>query len=70
MLHIYSYVLNIVTGSCKSYGKGPYPNKTSDHEILCPEVPAARCISSYSGSNFSNQVKKSDMEGALVVSNI
>ncbi|KAG8090341.1 hypothetical protein GUJ93_ZPchr0011g27309 [Zizania palustris] len=29
-------------GSRKNYGKGLYPDKTSDHKILCPQVPATR----------------------------
>ena len=43
----------LFTGSCKNHGEGPYPHKAPDNKVLCPEIPATRCISSHSG-NYRN----------------
>lgn len=48
--NIFLICCKLFTGSCKDHGKGPYPHKTPDHKVLCPQVPATRCISSYSGN--------------------
>jgi hypothetical protein len=47
----------LFTRSCKNYDKLSYPHKTPNHKILCPQVLATRCISSYTG-NYTTQLEE------------
>ncbi|TVU39099.1 hypothetical protein EJB05_12503 [Eragrostis curvula] len=42
--------LAVVDRRCENSGKGPCPHKTTDHKILCAEVPATSCSLSCSGN--------------------